>query len=405
MSTTRAPLEGLRVLDFTEYGAGPWCTMLLGDLGADVVKVERPGGDGFRSWGAKQGGDGSAFLQLNRNKRSVVLDLKQPKGQEAAKRLASQFDILIENFRPGVMKKAGLSYEQLQEINPRLIYCSISGYGQTGPLKDRGGFDLIMQGHGGVMSVTGHAGQPPVKAGVPIIDFGASAHAAIGILAACLGRIDSGRGQFIDVSLLDVPVSWLGLLAAKYWATGEVPKAMGSAHPLSSPYQGFATADGYITIAAGNQSLWVATCRALELEHLLEDARFINNDMRAKNQSELAPLIEAVLTTRDTQHWIDRIASFGVPCGPIYGVDQVLSDPQVLHRNMVLELNHPRLGKIRVVGSPIKLSDTPVTMRRHPPALGEHTAEVAAEFNLGDLGDAAGMSASALATKARTIPE
>ncbi len=385
MSNTRAPLDGLRVLDFTEYGAGPWCTMLLGDLGADVVKVERPGGDGFRSWGAQPGGDGLAFLQLNRNKRSVVLDLKESEGQEFARQLAAQFDVLIENFRPGVMQKAGLSYELLREINPRLIYCSISGYGQTGPLSNRGGFDLIMQGHGGVMSVTGHAGQPPVKAGVPIIDFGASAHAAIGILAAYLGRMKSGNGQFVDISLLDVPVSWLGLLAAKYWATGEVSGALGSAHPMSSPYQGFATADGYVTIAAGNQSLWVAVSRALGLEYLTDDPRFVNNDMRAKNQAALAPLIEAVLVTNSTKHWIDKIGSYGVPCGPIYRVDQVLSDPQVLHRNMVLELDHPTLGKINVIGSPIKLSETPVTVRRPPPALGEHTVEVAAEFNLKEL--------------------
>lgn len=402
MSNTRAPLDGLRVLDFTEYGAGPWCTMLLGDLGADVVKVERPDGDGFRSWGAQNGGDGSAFLQLNRNKRSVVLDLKRREDQEAARKLASQFDVLVENYRPGVMQRAGLSYERLKELNPGIIYCSISGYGQTGPLKDRGGFDLIMQGHGGVMSVTGQPGQPPVKAGVPIIDFGASAHAAIGILAAYVGRKETGRGQYVDVSLLDVPVSWLGLLAAKYWSTGEVARAMGSAHPLSAPYQGFATADGYITIAAGNQSLWLATCKALHLDHLADDPRFINNDARAKHQTELVPLVEAALVTETTEHWIELIASHGVPCGPIYGVDQVLSDPQVLHRNMVLELDHPRLGKINVIGSPIKLSETPVTMRRPPPGLGEHTAEVAAEFNLGEMAEATGTAGG---IGIRTIPE
>jgi formyl-CoA transferase/CoA:oxalate CoA-transferase len=379
--------------------------MLLGDLGADVVKVERPGGDGFRSWGAQDGGDGSAFLQLNRNKRSIVLDLKKPEDQEAARQLALQFDVVVENYRPGVMQKAGLSYERLREIHPRLIYCSISGYGQTGPLKDRGGFDLILQGHGGVMSVTGQPGQPPVKAGVPIIDFGASAHAAIGILAAYLGRKETGRGQFVDVSLLDVPVSWLGLLAAKYWATGEVSSAMGSAHPLSSPYQGFATADGYVTIAAGNQSLWASTCRALGLEHLLDDPRFVDNDTRARNQTELVPLIEAVLSTQGTQYWIDWIAAHGVPCGPIYTVDQVLSDPQVLHRNMVLELEHPRLGKINVIGSPIKLSETPVTMRRPPPALGEHTAEVAAEFNLPTLAQSAAGSAAMEKRGVRTVAE
>lgn len=385
MDGTQAPLDGLRVLDFTEYGAGPWCTMLLGDLGADVIKIERPSGDGFRSWSPKKNGDGSGFIQLNRNKRSVVLDLKCPDDREAALRLAQRVDVLVENFRPGVMDKIGLSYDQLRESNPRLIYCSISGYGQTGPLKDRGGFDLVLQGHGGLMSVTGHPGGEPVKSGVPIIDFGASAHAAIGILAAHIERSRSGRGQHVDISLLDVPVSWLGLLAAKYWATGEVQEALGSAHPLSAPYQAFATADGYITIAAGNQELWKSTCDALGLKHLLDDSRFADNNLRAQNQAVLKPIIESVLKTESSDVWINRISSRGVPCGPIYTVDQVLSDAQVLHRKMVVEMEDPRLGTFKMIGSPIKLSDAPPVFRRPPPSLGQHTREVAAEYGFEDL--------------------
>ena len=220
---------------------------------------------------------------------------------------------------------------------------------------------------------------------MPIIDFGASAHAAIGILAACIARSLNGRGQQIDVSLLDVPVSWLGLLAAKYWATGDVQQAMGSAHPLSAPYQAFSTADGYITIAAGNQQLWRSTCEALGLTGLVDDPRFLNNNLRASNQDKLAPLVEAVLRTNDSAYWIERISSRGVPCGPIYSVDQVLSDPQVLHRDMVVEMTDPRLGVLKMIGSPIKLSDAPATFRRPPPMLGEHTDEIAEEYGLASL--------------------
>lgn len=389
MQSMRSPLEGMRVLDFTEYGAGPWCTMLLGDLGADVIKVERPGGDGFRSWAPMQSGEGSGFLQLNRNKRSIILDMALSEHREAAKRIALQVDVLVENYRPGVMAKSGIAYEQLKELNPKLIYCSISGYGQTGPMKDRGGFDLVLQGHGGLMSVTGEAGAPPVKSGVPIIDFGASAHAVIGVLAACLARGKTDKGQHIDISLLDVPVSWLGLLAAKYWSTGEIPRAMGSAHPLSAPYQAFAAADGYITIAAGNQALWASTCDVLGLNHLLDDPRFANNNTRAENQRELAMLVQEVLQRDTCKNWIARISARGVPCGPIASVDQVLIDPQVLHRKMVLEMEDPELGTLKMIGSPIKMSGAPTSLRRAPPRLGQHTDEIAAEFHVADLLSAA----------------
>lgn len=381
-ATQRPPLQGMRVLDFTEYGAGPFCTMMLADMGADVIKIERPGGDGFRAWAPKSNGDGSAFMQLNRNKRSMVLDLRRQADRDAARELALKVDVIVENYRPGVMRSLGLPFEQLREEHPQLIYCSISGYGQTGPLKDRGGFDLVLQGHGGLMSVIGEPGGKPSKAGVPIIDFGASAYATIGILAAWIARMQSGKGQQIDVSLLDVPVSWLGLLAAKYWATGEVQQALGSAHPLSAPYQAFATKDGYMTIAAGNQQLWITTCDVLGLHHLIDDARFSDNNARAKNQKELAPLIEAALSTQTSEYWIDRLGPRGVPCGPINTVDQVLKDPQVLHRQMVFEVEDPKRGTLRMIGSPIKLSDTPTEYRRPPPALGEHTSEIIEEFGL-----------------------
>jgi formyl-CoA transferase/CoA:oxalate CoA-transferase len=375
-----AALEGLTVLDFTEYGAGPFCSMMLGDLGADVIKIEPPRGDALRQWGPRQDGVSAPFVQLNRNKRSVVLDLKTPRGQELARGLARQADILVENFRPGVMAGFGLEYEALREVNPRLIYCSLSGYGQTGPYRDRGGFDLVLQGHGGLMSVTGEPDGKPVKAGVPIIDFGASAHAVVGILAAYVARSRTGCGQMVDISLLDVPVSWLCLLAAKYWASGEIQEPLGSAHPLSSPYQAFRAADGYITIAAGNERLWASTCRALGLEPLMEDPRFRTNEDRAKNQTELAPLLEAVLVTRPAREWVERLSGLGIPSGPISRVNEVLEDPQVLHREMVVELDHPRLGPVKSIGCPIKLSETPARMRLPAPELGEHTAEVLARL-------------------------
>lgn len=382
------PLVGMKVLDFTEFGAGPFCTMLLADLGADVIKVERPGGDSFRSWTTLKDGEGNAFSQLNRNKRSVVLDLKKASDQAAARALARHVDVIVENYRPGVLAGAGLSYDDLHALHPGLIYCSISGYGQTGPFKQRGGFDLVLQGHGGVMSVTGEAGGRPVKAGVPIIDFGASANAAIGILAAWIAKAKTGIGQQVDVALLDVPVSWLGLLAAKFWSSGEVQRAAGSAHFMSAPYQAFRTSDGYITIAAGNQALWLKTCEALGLRHLTGDSRFCDNNSRARHQEALVPLIEEALSAHPSAHWVEVISALGVPCGPINTVDEVLCDPQVLHRNMVVEMPDSDGKLVRMIGSPIKLSDTPTVLRRPPPRLGEHTREVFREFGLESLQDA-----------------
>jgi len=380
VTSMEAALDGMMVVDFTEYGAGPFCSMLLGDLGADVIKVEPPRGDAFRQWGPWHGDASAPFQQLNRNKRSVVLNLKDAHDLQLACELVRDADVVIENFRPGTMAAFGLDYARIREINPRLIYCALSGYGQSGPYRNRGGFDLILQGLGGLMSVTGDPTGAPAKSGVPIIDFGASAHAAIGILAAYIARLRTGTGQLVDISLLDVPVSWLALLAAKYWASGEVQQRLGSAHPLSAPYQAFRAADGYLTIAAGNQRLWESTCQALGTEHLTGDPRFLTNNDRARNQALLVPLLEAVLTTRPACEWIEQLNALGVPCGPLNEVDQVLQDPQVLHRDMVLELEHPRLGRLKLIGSPIKLSDTPVQLRRHPPDLGEHTAEIVAEL-------------------------
>lgn len=383
MEVMATALDGVRVLDFTEYGAGPFCSMMLGDLGGDVIKIEPPRGDSLRLWGPMQEGMSAPFLQLNRNKRSVVLDLKNPRDQERARALACRSDVLIENFRPGTMEKLGLDYPTLRQIAPRLIYCSLSGYGQTGPYRDRGGFDLVLQGHGGLMSVTGDPDSAPVKAGVPVIDFGAAAHAVVGILAAHVARSRTGRGQWVDISLLDVPVSWLCLLAGKYWASGEVQQPLGSAHPLSAPYQAFRAADGYLTIAAGNERLWLSTCEVLGLEALAADPRFRTNADRARNQAELAPLVEAVLKTRPVREWVDRLTRMGVPSGPISSVDQVLEDPQVLHREMVVDLDHPRLGSVKSIGCPIKLSETPARLDRPAPDLGQHTAEVLAELEGG----------------------
>lgn len=380
MNFSDGALKGMRVLDFTEYGAGPFCTMLLGDLGAEVIKVEPPHGDKLRQWGPFINGMSGPFMQLNRNKKSMTLNLKSETGREIAHRLVSRADIVVENFRPGIMDRLSLSYEIVSGINPAIIYCSLSGYGQTGPYRNRGGFDLIAQGEGGLMAVSGEAGRPPIKAGVPVVDFGAGAHAVIGILAAEIARRQTGQGQFVDISLLDVPVSWLGLLAGKYWATGEVHEPLGSRHPLSAPYQAFRTKDDYITIAAGNEQLWLGTCKALGLEHLANDQRFATNSDRAKNQVELAQIMEEVLITDSSSTWLKRLIEKGVPCGPINRVDQVLKDPQVLHREMVITVDDANLGSVNLIGSPIKLSKTPASVRNLAPSLGQHTDEILQEL-------------------------
>ncbi len=372
------PLEGVMVLEAAQIMAGPFCGMLLADMGADVIKVERPGaGDDTRRMGpAFLGGEAAAFLAINRNKRSVVLNLKAEAGRAAFRRLAARADVLIENYRPGTLESLGLGYADLQPLNPALIFCSISGFGQTGPYRERGGFDLVAQGMSGLMSVTGEPGRPPVKVGVPITDLNAGMYGAYGILCAYVHRLQTGRGQWVDTSLLEAGIAYTFWESCEYWGTGQVPGPLGSAHRLSAPYQALRTKDGYLNIGAANQATWEALCEALGRPDLAADPRFKAPTDRRQHHRELAELLEAIFTRETTAHWLELLERAGVPAGPIYDVGQVYRDPHVLARGMLAQVDHPTAGRIPQIGIPVKLSATPGRIARPAPRLGEHTDEV-----------------------------
>ena len=381
------PLAGTRVVDLTQVMAGPFCTMQLGDMGADVIKVEPPGsGDLARSMGGAalrlKGSDSAPFFALNRNKRSITLDLKSANDREIFYALARTADVVVENFRPGVTQRLGVDYITLAALNPRLVYASISGFGQTGPHADRPGFDLIAQGMSGIMSVTGEPDGPPVKCGVPVADLAAGLYAATGILAALIARGPTGPGQHIDTSLLDAALGLSVWEATEYWATGVAPRAMGSAHRLSAPYQVFATVDGHVAIAALTQRQWRQLCTVLEREHLPNDPRFATNVDRLTHREELAREITGALSGQTTGAWVQRLLAAGVPAGPIQDYAQVFADPHTAARGMVQEVVHPVEGRVRSLGFPVKMSVTPLRIRRPPPLLGEHTAEILEELRL-----------------------
>ena len=378
-------LSGLRVLDLTRILSGPFATMTLADLGADVVKVEDPArGDDTRQWGPPfQGDEAAYFLSVNRNKRSIALDLKAPEGRRIAARLAASADVLVENFRPGTAARLGLGYPQLSATNPRLVYASISGYGQTGPYTGEPGYDAIAQALGGIMSVTGETDGPPVRVGVSTADLGAGMWALVGILAALHARHRTGRGQWVDVSLLDGQVAWLTYVAAGHFATGATPQRYGSAHPTIVPYQAFLTDDRHLMVAVGNDALWRRFAPVLGLDHLVNDPRFATNPSRVEHRDQLLPVIEAALATRSADDWAKLLAAAGVPAAPINTVDQALQHPQVLARGMVAELDHPTVGRLRAVSSPVKLSSHPPTVRTAPPAQGEHTDAVLGQMGYG----------------------
>ena len=383
MSTpeSASALEGVVVLDCTQLMAGPFCTLLLADMGADVIKVEKPaGGDDNRRMGPPFiGGCSAAFLAINRNKRSLALDLRTTQGRDVFMNLARRADVVVENFRPGAMERMGLGYHELREIKPSLIYCSISGFGQTGPYRNRGGFDLVAQGMSGLMSVTGVPGGPPVKVGVPITDLTAGMYGAYGILSAYIHRLRTGEGQSVDTSLLEAGIAYTFWESSVYFATGEIPGPLGSAHRLSAPYQALRTKDGYITIGAATQSTWEELCRAIGREELLNDPRFATSGHRKSHQQELSALLEDTLVGETTQHWIAVLEAAGVPSGPINDLQQVYSDPHVQAREMMVELDDEELGPLRNIGIPVKLSLTPGRIRRRAPELGEHTREVLLE--------------------------
>ncbi|MBP0595003.1 CoA transferase [Paraburkholderia sp. LEh10] len=388
-TSQRGALDGLRVLDLSRVLAGPWAGQLLADLGADVIKVERPGaGDDTRAWGppwstdsaGNATGESAYYLSANRNKRSITIDLSQPEGQQLIRQLASKADVLIENFKVGGLSQYGLDYASLGDVNPRLVYCSITGFGQTGPYAARAGYDFLMQGMGGLMSLTGRAdgtqGEGPMKVGVALTDVMTGLYATVAIQAALTHRERTGKGQHIDLALLDVQIACLANQAANFLVGGVVPQRMGNAHPSIVPYQDFPTADGYMIIAVGNDHQFANFCAALGRPEWAGDERFSRNPQRVKHRDELIAMIRSVTVNRDTNEWIAIMEAAGVPCGPINSLDKVFADPHVQSHNMRIEMTHPVTKHAALVANPIRLSESPVQYRQFPPTLGEHTEEV-----------------------------
>jgi formyl-CoA transferase len=379
-------LGDIRVLELTNFMAGPFCGMVLADLGADVIKVENPkGGDFTRSAAPFVNGQSAGFLAVNRNKRSIALDLKSERGREIFLDLVHTSDVVIENLRPGTLDDLRIGYEVLRQTNPRIVLSSASGYGQSGPYKDRPALDLIIQGMSGLMSITGEEGRPPVKSGVPLTDLAAAMFGAIGILAALRVRDRDGSGQHLDISLLESAIALQAWETSSYFATGEVPRPLGSAHRINAPYQAVRTRDGYITIGATTPGNWDAFTKALGIERLSADERFTTGPLRRKNYKALAALIEEVTVTNTSAHWYRLLEKAGVPCGILNTLDQVLDDEHVKARGVVRELAHPTGGGVRATVDPIRLSRTPMRHERAGPLLGEHTREILTDLGVTDL--------------------
>jgi formyl-CoA transferase len=379
MTPGRAALEGIRVLDVTQVMAGPFCAMQLCDMGADVIKVEPPGGDSTRRMAGAKGADSAGFNAVNRGKRGIVLDLKTRTGQAAFKRLVARTDIVIENYRPGVMRTFGLDYSSLAPANPALIYASISGYGQTGPNASKGGFDLIAQGVSGLMSVTGEPGRPPVKVGVPLTDLAAGLFALSAVLAALHYRSRTGRGQYIDTSLVEAGMALSVWEAAQYFSEGVIPEPLGSAHRMFAPYQAIRCADGYITLGAANDRLFQWTCELLGHPEWAQDPAYANDTLRVRNRAALVSGIEAITVLQPRDYWLAQFDAAGIPCGPINNYAEAFADPHVQARDMIVEVEHPALGRLRMPGPPVKMSETPPRAGRRAPLLGEHTRDVLRE--------------------------
>ena len=379
------PLAGVRVLDVSQVMAGPYACMLLADLGADVIKIEPPGG-GDQTRGAMgfkmKGPDSMGFLNMNRNKRSVALNLKTDAGREVLLRMAKDADILIENYRPGAMTRLGLGYEVLKDINPRLVYTSISGFGQTGPWADRPGFDLMAQAMSGVMSVTGYPGGPPVKAGVPVADIGCALFAVYGTLSAYIGAKTTGQGQYIDASLFDSALAFSVWDVCDYWGTGKEPEPLGTSNKMTAPYQAMASADGHFVMGANNQKLWLKLCALIHRPDLAEDARFATISLRLANRAALEIELERTFRQQPKDYWVDTLLAAGIPAGPILTYPEAFASEHAQVRQMRMEIDHPIEGTVPNIGFAVKLSGTPQQVRRHPPLLGEHTAEVLAELGI-----------------------
>lgn len=390
-ASSTGPLSGLRVFDLSRIMAGPSCTQMLGDMGADVIKVERPGqGDDTRKWGppflkdkAGEDTDESAYyLSANRNKRSISLDISKPEGQKLAKKMIAKSDILVENFKVGGLAKYGLSYEDLKEEFPNLIYCSITGFGQTGPYAPQAGYDFLIQGMGGIMSLTGEPDGQPMKVGVAIVDLMCGMYASNAILAALHHRNNTGQGQFIDVSLLDTQIAWLANQGLYYLTSGELPPRLGNGHPNIVPYNVFPSSDGHFILAIGNDGQYRKFCDFAKCIELFEDQRFNTNQNRIRNRDELTPLIGEVTKTQSSSYWIEHLPPLGVPCGPVNDMKGVFAHPQTVARDMKISMPHAEAcgGSVDLIGSPMKFSETPVDYRKAPPRMGEHTEEVLEEL-------------------------
>lgn len=375
------PLQGVKVVELCEIAAGPFCGMLLADMGADVIKVERPAGDAMRTWPPISDGYSENFASINRNKRSVVLDIKTPDGLQAARQLIESSDVVIENFRPGVMKRLGIDYETLSAAKPGLVYCSISAFGQTGPRATQGGFDLTMQAMAGVMSVTGDVGAAPVKCGVPLCDFVSALYGAFNVVSVLKERERTGKGRHIDVSMLGATLGIAALQTSEYFGTGKDPQKLGSAHPRNAPYQAFSASDGHFGMAAGNNNLWFLVCDVIGREDLKEHPDYLTPTLRASNQAALLNLLEQVFITQSVQHWLDVFSAAGVPCSPINSYSDALADPQVAYMGWVQAMTLANGVETKTFGAPVRLDDTTLAVRRRPPTLGEHTEEVINELS------------------------
>ena len=378
----KPPLDGVLVIDLTRVLSGPYCTMMLADMGARVIKIEQPGkGDDTRAWGPPfVGGESAYFLSINRNKESLALNVKEPRGRELLDRLLGRADVLVENFRPGTMARLGLDHATVSARFPRVVYCSISGFGQSGPRRQQPGYDAVMQAEGGLMSITGEADGPPYRLGVAISDIVTGMFAAQGITLALLARERTGRGQLVDISMLDSTAALLTYQAAICFATGKPPVRMGNRHPTIVPYETFEGSDGAFVLAVGNDEQWRRFCTTAGLDSLANDARFTTNRDRVAHYGQLKPLLETHLRTRPREEWIRILTAAGIPCGSVRDVGEVLQDPQVVAREMIQTVQHSTLGAIDVLGTPIKLSETPGGVRQAPPALGEHTDAILREF-------------------------